>query len=122
MVIETGLSDFHKMCITVTKMYCSKQKPFIIHYRKFQDFNNDSFIKDLQIHPTKSFNEEAFPFQTLRELVSLTLEKHTPTKTRYARTNQAPYMTGPRGKGRTGKGAPAPSPPPPFPGGKFLST
>ena len=47
-VIETGLSDFHKMCITVMKMYYSKQKPSIIHYRKFKGFNNDSFIKDLQ--------------------------------------------------------------------------
>ena len=47
MVIETGLPDFHKMCITVMKMYYSKQKPNIILYRKFKDFNNDSFIKDL---------------------------------------------------------------------------
>ena len=45
MVIETGLSDLHKMCVTVMKMYYRKQKPTIIHYRKFKDFNNDSFIK-----------------------------------------------------------------------------
>ena len=42
MVIETGLSDFHTMCITVMNMYYSKQKPTTIHYRKFKDFNNDS--------------------------------------------------------------------------------
>ena len=35
MVIETGLSDFHKMCIAVMKIYYSKQKPSIIHCRKF---------------------------------------------------------------------------------------
>ena len=92
MAIETGLSDFHKMCITVMKMYYSKQKPTIIHYRKFKDFNNDSFIKDLQTLLTKSFNEEAIPFQALRESVNVTLEKHAPTKKRYARANQAPYM------------------------------
>ena len=63
MVIETGLSDFHKMCITVMKMYYSKQKPTIIHYRKFKDFNYDFFIKDLQTLLTKSFNEEAIPFK-----------------------------------------------------------
>ena len=45
MVVETGLSDLHKMCVTVMKMYYRKQKPTIIHYRKFKDFNNDSFIK-----------------------------------------------------------------------------
>ena len=91
MVIETGLSEFHKMCITVRKMYYSKQKP-IIHYCKFKDFNNDSFIKVLQTLLTKSFNEEAIPFQALRESVNVTLEKHAPTKKRYARANQAPYM------------------------------
>ena len=67
MVIETGLSDFHKMCITVMKMYYSKQNPTIIHYRKFKDFNNHSFINDLQTLLTKSFNEDAIPFQALRE-------------------------------------------------------
>ena len=34
MVIETGLSDFNKMSATDTKMYYTKQKPFIVHYRK----------------------------------------------------------------------------------------
>ena len=41
---------------------------------------------------TKSFNEEAIPFQVLRESVNVTLDKHAPTKKRYARANQAPYM------------------------------
>lgn len=48
MVIETALSDFHKMCITVMKMYFNKQKPSIIDYRKFKDFDNDVFTKDLK--------------------------------------------------------------------------
>ena len=92
MVIETGLSDFHKMCITVMKMYYSKQKP-IIHYRKFKDFNNGSFIKDLQTLLTKSFNEEAVPFQSLRESMNVTPEKHAPTRKRCVRANQAPCMS-----------------------------
>ena len=33
MVIETELSNFRKMSITAMKMYYSKQKPSIIHYR-----------------------------------------------------------------------------------------
>ena len=32
-IIETGLSDFHKMTITVMKMYFQKQGPRVIHYR-----------------------------------------------------------------------------------------
>ena len=64
MGIEIGLSDFHKKCATVMKMYYSKQKP-IIHYCKFKDFNNDSFVVDIETLLTKPFNEEASPFQAL---------------------------------------------------------
>ena len=79
------------MCITVIKMYYSKQKPTVIQYRKFKDLNNDSFIIDLQTLLTKSFNEEVIPFQALRKSVNVTLEKQAPIKKRYARANQAPY-------------------------------
>ena len=92
MVIETGLSDFHKMCITVINMYYSKQKPSIIHYRKFKDFKNDAFIKDIKALLSKSFNEEAIPFQALRESVNAILEKHASSKARYTKGNQAPCM------------------------------
>lgn len=40
MVVETGFSDFHKMSITVMKMYYNKQKPSI--------FCNDSFVKNVE--------------------------------------------------------------------------
>ena len=32
-VIETRLSDFHKMSVTVMKMYHCREKPFVIAYR-----------------------------------------------------------------------------------------
>ena len=92
MVIEKGLSDFHKICITVMKMYCNKQNPSITHYRKFKDFNNDGFINDFKMFLLKSFNEETIPFQALRKSVNLTLEKHAPSKARYTRANQVLYM------------------------------
>ena len=92
MVIETGLSDFHKMCVTVMKMYCVKQKPNIVHYRKFKNFDNDLFLKDLKKNLDLPSNDKTIPFSKLREFVNLTLEKHAPSKTRYVRANQAPYI------------------------------
>ena len=47
-VTETGLSDFHKMSLTVTKVFYSKQKPKIIQYRKYKDFSNEPFMHDLE--------------------------------------------------------------------------
>ena len=72
------------------KMYFNKQKRSIIDYRKFKDFDNDVFMKDLKT--LWSFKEETTPFQVLRGSVNATLEKHAPPKTRYTRTNQAPFM------------------------------
>ena len=74
------------------KMYYSKQKPSIIHCRKFKYFDNDAFTKDLKTLLSKSFNDETILFQALRDSVNATLEKHAPSKTRYIRVNQAPYM------------------------------
>ena len=47
-VVETGLSDFRKVCVTVMKTYYSKQKPSIVQYRKFTNFFNETFLKDLK--------------------------------------------------------------------------
>ena len=45
--VETGISDFHKMVVTVLKVFYKKQKPKIIKYRKYSNFNNDMFQEDL---------------------------------------------------------------------------
>ena len=37
-VIETGLSDFHKMNLMVIKVVYNKQRPKVIKCRKYKDF------------------------------------------------------------------------------------
>ena len=46
-VIETGLSDFHKLVVTVMKTTYKKSQPKIITYCSYKYFNNDSFREDL---------------------------------------------------------------------------
>ena len=92
MVFETGLSDFHKMSVTVMKMYYAKQKPSIVHYRKFKNFCNDSFIKDTELLLSKLCDQQNVPFKILKESVNITLDKHAPLKKRYVRANQSPLM------------------------------
>ena len=38
-VVETGLSDFHKLLVTVMKSYSPKQTPNIITHRKYTNFD-----------------------------------------------------------------------------------
>ena len=47
-VIETGLSDFHKMVVAVMKMHFPKLKPQVISYRKYKDLHNKTFLDSLK--------------------------------------------------------------------------
>ena len=67
MVVETGLSDFNKMCVTVMKTYYNKQKPSFVKYRKFKNFSNDAFLKDLKSLSSKFDNEKNVPVSLLKE-------------------------------------------------------
>ena len=46
-VIETDLSDFHKMTVSVMKTTFQKLKPKIVNYRDYSGFSNDDFRKNL---------------------------------------------------------------------------
>ena len=50
--IETGLSDFHRMTVTVMKASFRKLKPKVIHYRNYKRFCNESYRNEL--HCTKT--------------------------------------------------------------------
>ena len=45
--IETGLSDFHKMTITVMKMTFQNLKPKLIYYRDYSMFSNNKLREEL---------------------------------------------------------------------------
>ena len=46
-LFEAGLSDFHKLTITVLKQYFPKPKPKIVNYRDYRNFQNDKFRAEL---------------------------------------------------------------------------
>ena len=48
MTLETGLSDFHKVILTVMKVFYKKQKPIIITYRSYKHFSNLVSMADVQ--------------------------------------------------------------------------
>ena len=47
-VIETELSDFHKMVVAMMKTHFPKMKPQVISYRKYKDFHNETFLDSLK--------------------------------------------------------------------------
>ena len=47
-VVETGLSDFHKMTVTVMKKYFKKKDPIIIKYHDRKNFDAVKFREDIR--------------------------------------------------------------------------
>ena len=82
LVTETGLSGFHKMSAAVKKMCYTKQKPSIVHYGRFKNFCNDSFIEDMEMLfvINKLCNQQRIPFKILIESVNINPEKHASLK------------------------------------------
>ena len=91
-VFETGLSDFHKLIVTVMKSHIPKKQAKIINYRNYKGFNETKFrseltnILDLNIHESR--NIEFFKNSFLK-----VLNKHGPIKTKYLRASHSPFVT-----------------------------
>ena len=85
--IDIGLSDFHKMTITVMKSYFPKQSPNVTTYRCYKTFSNDCFRDDVisGLIQNESLDKK------LRKITKV-VDKHAPKKKKYIRGNQLPYM------------------------------
>ena len=88
-VIETGLSDFHKMSSTVMKVFYNKQKQKIIQYRKYKGFSNEAFMHELE---TALARFSQISFGTFKSTVDNILQKHASIKKRYVWANQASFI------------------------------
>ena len=77
--VETGNSDFHKMVVTVLKVFYKKQKPKIIRYKKYDNFNNDLFREKLNNELLNVDLDNAELSEFTETFMSL-LHKHAPKK------------------------------------------
>ena len=89
MTIETGLSDFHKMTVTVLKRYFKKKDPINIAYRDLKKFDGHKFREDIKnkLEEIGEMNIDEFK----RVFIS-TWNFHAPIKKKVVRANNAPFM------------------------------
>ena len=91
--VETGLSDFHKMTLTVMKVFYKKQKPNIVTYRNYKHFSNEAFMLDVKNSIIQMTSENNDPeFDRLKTALDEAIQRHAPIKKRYVRANQAPFI------------------------------
>ena len=88
--VATGLSDFHKMVVTVMKTTFPKAEPQILYYRDYKNFDLYKFRADLREQLSRIPEKDYFQFEITFLKV---LEQHAPMKQRVLRANSKPYMT-----------------------------
>ena len=78
--------------VTVLKNFYKKQRPKIIHYRNYKNFENDNFREDLKKELLK-FDITNAPLSKFNDTVLSVLDKHAPKKLKYIRSNNCNFMT-----------------------------
>ena len=91
-VLETGLSDFHKLTLTVLNKSPPKRKARLFQYRNFSKLNADAFKNDLK-HKINILNKQnKVDFESFNKAIKSIVDQHLPLQKRYARNNEAPFM------------------------------
>ena len=97
--IDTGISDFHNMVLTSTKIQLPKPVKGFFRYRSYKSFNEEKFVVDLEaapFHVAGIFDDvtvdDAMWFHDT--LLSNVINEHAPLKSKRARANNAPFMNG----------------------------
>lgn len=71
-ILETGISDFHKMSIAILKVFCEKHKiNENIQCRKYNNFDNKSYLKTLnnELMSTDTINTKLIEFTNILKSV-----------------------------------------------------
>ena len=87
MTLGTGLSDFHKMTITVLKRYFKNKDPITITYHELKSF--DGFREDIR-NKLEQIGE--LDIDKFKHVFASTWNSHAPVKKKIVRGNNAPFM------------------------------
>ena len=91
--IEIGLSDFHKLTVTVLKTFFKKQEPKIIKYRDYKKFSNQVFRDELYQKLYCNNVLKTISFETFQKISVDILDRHAPIKEKHIRSNHSDFVT-----------------------------
>ena len=84
-VVETGLSNFHKMTVTVMKTTFEKLEPRVSYFRNWNEFCNEKFRTQLLTKlPLENFSNSSNDINKFLEICVSTLDIFAPCKKQYA--------------------------------------
>ena len=90
---ETGLSDFHKMTVTILRSYWEKKQPKIVSSRDFGKFSNNDFkTQILRDFSTLRLSDDFPSLDLYVDICIRVLYIYAPKKKRHLRANSSPFM------------------------------
>ena len=87
--VETGISDCHKLIMSICRMTFAKCKSAKFFSRCYKNFDSKLFEDNL----IKSLSETELSPKSFETTFSLTLEKFAPLKQTYLIYNNSPFMS-----------------------------
>lgn len=90
-VLETGISDHHKMTVTVLKTHFEKQAPVKKLYRNHKLIDMNRFKNEFKSELEKQ-DKTNLTYETYENIFMEQLNRHAPMKTKNIRANNAPFM------------------------------
>ena len=91
LVLESGLSDFHKLVVSVLESYFKIEAPKVIIYRDYKYFDNEKFSNELENKLSKIVSL-TLNYDIFKNICMDVVNKHPPLKRKYIKTNHAEYM------------------------------
>ena len=92
-VVETGLSDFHGLVLTLMKTHIPRLKPKVIKYRSYKKFEPEKFLQDVKdIDFKEDLNDADSYYKNISSAFREVVDRHAPLKTKVQRRNTAPFM------------------------------
>ena len=91
----TGLSDCHKLIVSILRTSFQKLPPKFVIYRNQKNFHESNFLRDLdsRLIQGELYKNCEDPYTKLSEIFSEVLNYHAPLKQKSVRGNHAPFMT-----------------------------
>ena len=90
-VLESDLSDFDKLAVSVLKIYFKKEAPKVIIYRDDKYFSNEKFSNKLENELSK-IGSLILNYYIFKNVCMNVVNKHVTLQKKYIRANHAEYM------------------------------
>ena len=89
-VVETGLSDFCRMIVTVLETRFQKLPPKVSNYRDYSNFDNGMMFRACLFYYL--LKEDIGSLENCTKACINTLNDHAPSKKKYTRGNHLPFI------------------------------